>query len=110
MERADPVGGFIADTCDLDTAAKIKVADAYNAYVEWCNRTGATEYRKSGFANLVQEKGHRKKKTDGGNWFYTGLRWRNSEGVRDLLAASNVLVDWTQNDATAPEDDALPPF
>lgn len=114
MERADPVGEFLADCCDTEPGAKIKVADAYASYVEWCNRTGATEYRKSGFAGLVQEKGYRKKKTDGGNWFYTGLRWRDSPGVRDLLTACNIIVDWRDNALTDDDDNAMdhepPPF
>lgn len=113
MERANSVGGLIADPCDLAPSAKIKVAGAYNAHVQWCDRTGATEYRKSGFANLVHEKRHRKKKTDGGNWFYTWLRWRSYEGVRDLLAASNIIADWSANDTPAdgaPADDKPPPF
>lgn len=108
MERADPVGEFIADNCDLDAFGKVKVADAYTAYVEWCNRTGAVEYRKSGFTGLVQEKGYTKKKTDGGNWFYTGLRWRDSAGVRDLLAACNIVVDFSEN--CGPADNEPPPF
>lgn len=102
MERADPVGEFVSDCCDRDQGGKISVADAFKAYEAWCQRTGAVEYKKSGFANLMQEKGFRKKKTDGGRWFYTGIHWKASEGVADLLQAVGVTVPVISNDEGAP--------
>lgn len=90
MERADPVGEFALDMCEPDPAGKISVGDAFVAYVEWCQRTGAVEYKKTGFANILQEKGYRKQKTDGGRWWYKGLRWKATEGVAELLRAVNI--------------------
>lgn len=104
MERADPVGEFVNDCCDRDRGSKISVADVFKAYEAWCQRTGSVEYKKSGFANLMQEKGFRKKKTDGGRWFYTGIHWKASEGVADLLQAVGVAVSVT------PHSDAAPRF
>lgn len=102
MERADPVGEFVADCCDRDAEARIRVGDAFNVYVTWCARTGATEYKKSGFANLMQEKGFRKQKTDGGRWWYMGLRWKSGEGLRDLLAAASIPLEGVRSDDEAP--------
>lgn len=106
MERADPVGEFVADACEADPDGKISVGDAFNAYVEWCQRTGATEYKKTGFANIMQEKGYRKKKTDGGRWWYAGIRWKPTEGVADLLRAVSIIPP------EPPRDDVTdkPPF
>lgn len=90
MERADPVGEFALDMTEPDAGGKISVGDAFVAYVEWCQRTGATEYKKTGFANIMQEKGYRKQKTDGGRWWYKGLKWKSTEGVAELLRAVNI--------------------
>lgn len=103
MARADPVGEFVEDCCDQDAGSRIRVGDAFNVYVTWCARTGAVEYKKSGFANLMQEKGFRKQKTDGGRWWYRGLAWKSGEGMRDLLAAANIPLEGLRSD-----DDAAP--
>ncbi|HHV61211.1 MAG TPA: hypothetical protein GXX51_00995, partial [Firmicutes bacterium] len=85
-QEMDIVANFLASECIINPLAKVKSADLYSAYVEWCQAYGEHPLSQRNLGIKLSERGFQRQKSDGIFWWHgIGLCYQKQEkqGRRD---------------------------
>jgi putative DNA primase/helicase len=62
-QESDQVGRFLSDRCVKGTKSSAPAGELFNAYVEWCGKTGVKPEANNQFARRLRDRGISKKRT-----------------------------------------------
>jgi len=71
-EESDVLGAFIAERCELGPDSEIAKGELYEAYREWCGKSGEYAVSKKQLGALLLEKGFSEDRSNGAR-FWTGI-------------------------------------
>jgi putative DNA primase/helicase len=72
--ESDVIGAFLDECCVMEPYADVLTAALYDAYVEWCRKSGEEARTKKAFGMLLQERGFEPGKSSAGLRIWKGLR------------------------------------
>jgi|GEM_PF-4293378 len=75
MTLDEAIGTFIAECCELSPAGPTRIADAYDAWLDWCQATGNRACDQAEFSRQIQAGDVTKKRREDAHYFIgLGLR------------------------------------
>jgi len=94
-QEMDITGRFVEETCEVGPNFKAPIADLYDAYERWCNRSGEFVVSKRIFGERLSERGYQPKRGTGGTAIRLGLRLKRVRGPR--VANSDATSRFSRN-------------
>lgn len=75
----DVVGGFLDDCCEVGPSLRAFATPLYQAYRQWCERTGERSVSQRGFGQALQERDFTRVRSTRGAGAYYGLQLTQSD-------------------------------
>lgn len=78
-EEMDPIGGFIADGCEILPGGRSSSQELYERYLGWCNLNGEEPITSVSFGRKLSERGLTRGRGHSGTRCWTGIRLKDRE-------------------------------
>lgn len=107
-DGSDPLARFLRLCTEADAESRVQSSHLYNVFAAWAKAAGETEWKQKGFSKAMEEKGYKKKASDGMQWLGLKLIRQVSDFV-DEEGRVKTLPDDMAAEAPSPEPPRPPP-